>query len=795
MGWSDPTFGSLWLPKRIVGSLQPRKQGNPLFAKCFDRVQLKEKGKKEETHVDHQQTPATREARVRVGRTRRPRGREVRHVYRQHPRSRRQFSPEDCAVEGQALHELEKTATAGRTKRCSHQLHAKITGKSMMQRIINSKNLVAFVLAAATGMTLYFRVPFPETNTFLLVMALRSPSAFEVLKYSYTLFLFSTPYIGYSVVLSGLYIFALKAKQRIRAGRLPLFPDPQKRDDLFLVLGEVHNPRKQVPAENPQWLVIPERGLFTGVAILGAIGSEKTSCCMYPFAEQILAYRSGDSERRIGGLVLEVKGDFCHRVKEILARHGRAEDYVEISLDSRYRYNPLHNDLDAYALAYNIASLLNNLFGRGKEPFWQQAYTNLVKFIILLHKVAFDYVTLFDVYECAINPDLLESKIKEAERRLIEADFAMLWEEEYLKHPRDLDPFKFRLDKESNRYRAPLTPVLVAVLKDRATQWEAENASRKNPVPAQKKAQLEAVERWFFQDWKRIEPKLRTSIVEGISVFLSLFDDNPDVKRTFCPPAECYDTQANADFKFGRPLPSLSWLVENGRGCALNFPIAMNAGLAKALGVMLKLDFERAVLNRVPVMEKHPESYFRQVLFLCDEYQHFATVGESEPTGDEKFFSLSRQPKCIPIIATQSISSLKSALPGESWRTLLQTFRTKIFLSLSDDFSARIASELCRREYKLKASYNLSESGHDANVSFLTGKALSHKANITASKSYNTQSDYRFDMKTFMELRNAQSVTMAYDGTNPMPPMFCYLKPYFNNVNKSYFRQLANGEL
>ena len=166
-----------------------------------------------------------------------------------------------------------------------------------MQRILNSKNLIAFVLAAATGMTLYFRVPFPEGNTFLLIMALRSPSAFEVLKYSYTLFLFSTPYIGYSVVLSGLYIFALKAKRRIRAGRLLLFPDPRKRDDLFLVLGEVHNPRKQAPAESPQWLVIPERGLFTGVAILGAIGSGKTSCCMYPFAEQILAYRSDDTEK------------------------------------------------------------------------------------------------------------------------------------------------------------------------------------------------------------------------------------------------------------------------------------------------------------------------------------------------------------------------------------------------------------------------------------------------------------------------------------------------------------------
>src|SRR5213078_587828 len=111
-----------------------------------------------------------------------------------------------------------------------------------------------------------------------------------------------------------------------------------------------------------------------------------------------------------------------------------------VNLNADYRYNPLYNNLDAYALAYNIASLLSNLFGKGKEPFWQQAYTNLVKFIIQLHKVAFDYVTLFDVYECAINNATLERKISEAERRLTETDSVLLWEEEYLKHPRDLEP-------------------------------------------------------------------------------------------------------------------------------------------------------------------------------------------------------------------------------------------------------------------------------------------------------------------------------------------------------------------
>src|SRR6202522_4256736 len=622
-----------------------------------------------------------------------------------------------------------------------------------MQRVLESRAFLAAILAMATGAFLFYTRAFPDDQLLLRVIAVRAPEVFLSLKYLYYTFLFSTPYLAYSVALSGFYIFTLKARRRIEPGRLPLYPDPHTRDDLFLVVGEVHNPRKPVPAKEPYWLTIPERGLFTGIAIFGAVGSGKTTCCMFPFAEQILAYRANDAVKRIGGLILEVKGDFCRKVKDILDRHGRAEDYVEISLDSEYCYNPLHNDLDAYALAYNIASLLNNLFGRGKEPFWQQEYTNLVKFIILLHKVAFDYVTLFDVYECAIDPATLEKKINEAERRLTETDSALVSEEEYLKHPRELEPFKFRLDEESKSYVATLAPRLAAVLKDKAIQWEAENVGGRKPVSPEKKEQLEAIKRWFNHDWRRIEPKLRTSIVEGISVYLSLFDDSPSVKRTFCSPAQCFDPQANADFKYGKPLPSFKWLIENGKVCALNFPIGMNAGLAKAIGVMMKLDFERAVLNRVPEMEANRDRHFREVLFMCDEYQHFATVGESEPTGDEKFFSLSRQPKCIPIVATQSISSLKSALPGETWRTLLQTFRTKIFLALSDDFSARTASELCGREDKLKVSYTLSESGHDASISLLTGKALSNKANITASKSYNTQSDYRFDMKTFTEVR------------------------------------------
>jgi TraM recognition site of TraD and TraG len=404
-------------------------------------------------------------------------------------------------------------------------------------------------------------------------------------------------------------------------------------------------------------------------------------------------------------------------------------------------------------------------------------------------------VTLFDVYECAISPDILENKIHDAERRLEERYFLLLSPETFRSHVADLNLFDFAFDKEIQMYRTKETPGVRRYLETRTIPFECLSEAGFDQIDPERGEQLQAVKRWFYNDWRRVEPKLRTSIIEGISVFLSLFDDNPAVKRTFCPPAECYDPKANADERFGTPLPSFDWLIENGKVCALNFPVAMNPGLARALGVMMKLDFQRAVIHRIPEIESNPDRHFRQTFFLCDEYQHFVTVGENEPTGDEKFFSLSRQPKCIPIIATQSISSIKSSVPGEAWRTLLQTFRTKIFLSLSDDFSAKTASELCGREDQLKVSYNLSESGHDASISLLSGNAISHKANITASKNYFPHSDFRFDTKTFTELKNAQAVVIAYDGLNPMPPAFCYLKPYYNDPNKTYFRQLEEGEL
>ena len=55
--------------------------------------------------------------------------------------------------------------------------------------------------------------------------------------------------------------------------------------------------------------------------------------------------------------------------------------------------------------------------------------------------------------------------------------------------------------------------------------------------------------------------------------------------------------------------------------------------------------------------------------------------------------------------------------------------------------------------------------------------------------------EYVFQPKVFAELQNAQAVVLPYDGLNPQPPTYCYLKPHYLDVKTSYFDHVAAGVL
>ena len=411
--------------------------------------------------------------------------------------------------------------------------------------------VVQFVLALPALLLFFFggvwyavwsfvRRPFPslDEHPILALVQYHTPDFFTAMLLWYYL----SPFVA--VMLCGVISVTvwkvwLEGRRRDFApfAKLPPWPLSADQKAPAIVIGEVHHPVEAREIFSPSWLTIPERGLYTGVAIFGAVGSGKTSACMNPFARQLLGWQAGNPHLRAAALVLEVKGDFCHDIRQILVEAGRGQDYIEIGMDSRSQWNPLSAWwLDSYSLAYTVSSLLNQLFGKGKEPFWQQAYTNLVRWIIELHRVFPDrWVTLQQVYRCAIDPELFAAKIEAAEKLSDDLNTGTVFVKQHVLEAQvtHLAEWDWTPTSGGQQQQAVYTRPLKAKLEELKITHEIVWESGPGEDTRER---VEAVKRWFVHDWQALDNKIKSSIVEGVSVFLSMFD-MPDVAKVFCPAA------------------------------------------------------------------------------------------------------------------------------------------------------------------------------------------------------------------------------------------------------------------
>ena len=679
--------------------------------------------------------------------------------------------------------------------------------------MLKPATLVLVGLASAAAIAHAFRAPFPGPggNPVLDLVTYHDPAFHTVIRVWY----YAAPAVAVVLFGSlGLSVWRVWLQPRAGGGsRGTLPPWPASPEDAApsLVIGELHHPVVPRESERPSWLIIPETGLYTGVLIVGAVGSGKTSACMYPFAEQLLSWQADRPGSRAAALVLEVKGDFCHSVRRILEKAGRGDDYLEIGLGGAWQWNPIDDPLlDTYSLAYSVASLINQLFGKSRDPFWQQAYTNLVRWIIELYRLLpGGWVTLQDVYRCTIDAELFARKIGEAKDLVARVSPVRVTVvgSDLVTHKEALEDWAWEPVPGTQKGTCRLDPGLRERLGELGIAYETEESE--GGAGSELREQVEAIERWYLNDWIALDAKLRTSIVEGISVFLSLFDQ-PQVARVFCPPPpdsdasiHMYSTAPDEDSAAVRPvpglrrrLPPLAELIESGRVLALNMPAGANPALGRAIGVLLKNAWIQALLRRPAEAARRPGRYLRPAVFICDEYQAFATVGQDDPSGDEKAFALTRQCRCVPIVATQSISSLRSVLSGtEAWRTLVQTLRTRIFLSLSDESSAKIASEMCGSVMKTQPSYTFTETTGRPEFSLLSGRAGGGKGTIGASKSFRQAREPVFTPRDFTLLANYQAICLPYDGTKSLPARRVYLKPHYLPKDVGYWRLREEGRL
>ena len=147
--------------------------------------------------------------------------------------------------------------------------------------------------------------------------------------------------------------------------------------------------------------------------ILGAVGTGKTSACMYPVRGPVAALAGGRRRPEAGrpgaggeGRLLPAGAHHAASARvapTTTSRSGSTRASATTRCTTTSTRTPWPTP---------IATLLNNLFGKSKEPFWQQAYTDLLKFVILLRRITDGYTTFAEVYRYILDDTQIDRDIR-----------------------------------------------------------------------------------------------------------------------------------------------------------------------------------------------------------------------------------------------------------------------------------------------------------------------------------------------------------------------------------------------
>jgi hypothetical protein len=266
-------------------------------------------------------------------------------------------------------------------------------------------------------------------------------------------------------------VHGLAGPQRRRRRPLPKYPFDSTKTQL--VIGETHLQDGE-RSEQPGWLVLPEKGMYTGILITGATGSAKTSAAQYPFTAQLIHQHARDPARKMGGLVIDAKGNYADFAREQCALAGRLADYYEVSLTSGVRWNIIGRpDLNAAALGGHIADMIENVQGTSlADPFWHQEAKDLASQVIRVLRLAEGREpTMASLYRAATSYEAFEEYVKLAEKRI---------------------------------------------------------------TTAEQQEELASIKFWLEAKAAKLDAKLRASIAAGLNGVCSLFDD-PKIREVFAP--------------------------------------------------------------------------------------------------------------------------------------------------------------------------------------------------------------------------------------------------------------------
>ena len=155
-------------------------------------------------------------------------------------------------------------------------------------------------------------------------------------------------------------------------------------------------------------IYLPEKSLYQNILITGTIGTGKTSSAMYPFTEQFIA-----NKLKLPMLILDVKGNYYLKVKELCKKYNRLDDLIVIELNGIYTYNPLHKpNLKASVIADRLKEILLLFSPNNSESYWiDKAHQVLTEAIKICRIYNNGYVTFEEIHKLITNQYYYQEKI------------------------------------------------------------------------------------------------------------------------------------------------------------------------------------------------------------------------------------------------------------------------------------------------------------------------------------------------------------------------------------------------
>lgn len=224
-------------------------------------------------------------------------------------------------------------------------------------------------------------------------------------KYLKILFLITYLYssIFFSNLLYNLFNFK-KFKRTKKNNSKPSLTNLNKKEDLSLLIGENANTRELI--------YLPEKSLYQNILITGTIGTGKTSSAMYPFTKQLIKYKNCNKEKKLGMLILDVKGNYYKKVLEFASDFNRLDDIIVIELNGNYKYNPLHKpNLKPSVIANRLKTILLLFSKNNSESYWIDKASQILEEAIKLCRLYNNnYVTFIELHKLITEKKLLLGK-------------------------------------------------------------------------------------------------------------------------------------------------------------------------------------------------------------------------------------------------------------------------------------------------------------------------------------------------------------------------------------------------